>query len=928
MKHLRRFLARVSAWTAARRAEERLRAEIEDHLERQAAEYAEAGVSRSEARRQALLKFGGIEATKERWREERRLPAVDALVQETGHALRRLRLAPAFTIAAVLTLALGIGATTAIFTLVHAVLLKSLPVSKPDELYRLGLTSRCCYYGGYSQDREFSLVSYELYTHLRDHTPGFTDLAAFSAGEASFGVRRAGRTEPAESYPGEFVSGNYFRMFGIAGYAGRTLSPEDDRPGAPPAAVMSYRLWMQRFGGDPSVVGSVFSLNDQPFTIVGVTPPGFFGDTLRNGPPDLFLPLNTEPVVETDSDLAHYATHWLAVIGRAGPAAVPASLEARLRLELTRWLRSHWEQMSANERSLLAKQTLFLRPGGAGVTSMRERYQHWLAILMGVTGCVLLIVCANLANLMLVRGLERRRQTSLSIALGARPARVMAGPLIESLLLALAGGAAGLVIAFTGTRLILQAAFPTLPGMAAIPIAAGPSPPVLIFASIVSLLTGLAFSVAPAWIAARADPMEALRSGSRTTVRAGSRPRATLVVVQAALSLVLLSAAGLLIAVLGRLEHQSFGFEQADRIVVHVNPRLAGYRQDQLSPLYQRIRDALAQVPEVSNASLCTYSPFDNNSWSAGVVIDGRPAPGPHDDNSSSWNRVTTGYFDAIGTPIVRGRGISDQDTATSQRVAVVSEAFARKYFRDEDPIGRRFGQNGIDSERDYEIVGIASDARYFPSGLDKPADPMFFLPDTQHDFAHTSPSVDINPGSHVLKDIVIRTRPGARASLPALRNVVASVDSALPIVSVVPLEDQVAVTFTEQRLMARLVSFFGVLALALASIGLYGVTAHNAGQRTTEIGVRMALGASRGDVIRLVLRGAFGLILLGLVVGLPLTFIVGRVLGRQLYGASPFNPAVVLGAVAALGVSALVACLVPAIRASVISPMTALRAQ
>ncbi len=847
---------------------------------------------------------------------------------ETRHAVRRLRLAPAFTIAAGLTLALGIGATTAIFTLVHAVLLKSLPVSNPDELYRLGLTSRCCYYGGYTQEGEFSLVSYELYTHLRDNTPGFTDLAAFSAGEAPFGVRRGGRAEPAESYPGEFVSGNYFRMFAISAYAGRTLTPEDDRPGAPPAAVMSYRVWTQRFGGDRSVVGGVFSLNDKPFTIVGITPPGFFGDTLRSGPPDFFLPLNTEPIVETDSDLAHCATHWLAVIGRVRPDAGPASLEARMRLELTRWLRSHWEQMSANERSVIAKQTLFLRPGGAGVTSMREQYHHWLTILMSVTGCVLLIVCANLADLMLVRGMERRRQTSLSIALGARPSRVMSAPLIESLLLALVGGAAGLVIAFTGTRLILQAAFPTLPGMAGVPIAAGPSPPVLIFACVVSLATGLTFSVAPAWIAARVDPMEALRSGSRTTVRAGSLPRATLVVIQATLSLLLLSTAGLLIAALGRLEHQSFGFEQDDRIVVHVNPRLAGYRQDQLSPLYDRIRDALSRVPDVSNAALCTYSPFGNNSWSAGVVIDGRPAPGPHDDNSSFWNRVTTGYFDAIGTPIVRGRGISDRDMATSRRVAVVSEAFARKFFRDEDPIGRRFGQNGIGSERDYEVIGIASDARYFPFGLDKPAGPMFFLPEPQHDVSRKSPSADVNPGSHFLKDIVIRTRLAPRASIPALREVLASVDSALPIISVVPLKDQVAVTFSQQRLMARLVSFFGVLSLALASIGLYGVTAHNAGQRTTEIGVRMALGARRVDVIRLVLRGALGLILLGLFVGLPLTFIAGRLLGSQLFGASPYNPAVVLGAVAALGLSGLVACLVPAFRASVISPANALRAQ
>ena len=297
---------------------------------------------RAEARRQALLKFGGVEATRERWREERGLPALDTLVQDTRHALRRLRMAPAFTIATVLILALGIGATTAIFTLVHAVLLKSLPVRDPGELYRLGREARCCYMGGYTQGQEFSLVSYQLYAQLRDRTPGFAELAAFSAGQSPFGVRRAGKAERAETYPGEFVSGNYFAMFGVRGVRRAHADACRRSSRAPPAAMMSYRLWMQRFGGAPSIVGSVFNLNDKPFTVVGITPPGFFGDTLRSAPPDFFLPLNTEPLVNSDPALTHHETHWLALIGRIQPGASPASVEARMRLELTRWLRSHW----------------------------------------------------------------------------------------------------------------------------------------------------------------------------------------------------------------------------------------------------------------------------------------------------------------------------------------------------------------------------------------------------------------------------------------------------------------------------------------------------------------------------------------------------------------------------------------------------------
>jgi predicted permease len=928
MRPLRRFFSRLRAWTTSRKAEERLQTEIEDHLAHQTAEYVRAGLSPVEARRQAHLKFGGIDATKERWRDQRGLPGLDSLLQDTRHALRRLRLAPAFTIASVLTLALGIGATTAIFTLVHAVLLKSLPVSHPDQLYRVGKESRCCYFGGFSQDREFSLVSYALYTHLRDTTPGFAELAAFQAGQAPLGVRRAGEVDAAKSYQGEFVSGNYFAMFGIHAYAGRTLMPADDRPGAPPVAMMSHRLWLQQFGGDPSVVGSVFNMNDKAFAIVGITPPGFFGDTLRNAPPDFFLPLNAEPLLESDSALAHDETNWLALIGRIRPEVSSASVEARMRLELTRWLRSHWDDMNANERARLPEQTLFLRPGGAGITSMREQYQHWLEILMVVTGCVLLIVCANLANLMLVRGMERRRQTSLSIALGARPSRVVRGPLIESILLSFAGGAAGLAVAFVATRLILRAAFPQLPGAAGVPIDASPSVPVLLFALGLSVATGLAFGVAPAWIATRIDPMEALRGARGSTARAGSLPRTALVVCQAALSLVLLSTAGLLTSALRGLENQAFGFEKNDRIVARINPRLAGYRQEQLTPQFGRIRDAVLRIPGVSEAALCIYSPFGNNAWGGGVWVDGHAPPGPHDDAFAFWNRVTAGYFEAVGTRILGGRGISEQDTATSRHVAVINQAFARRFFKGENPLGKYFGQHGIGSEREYEVIGIASDARYFDFDLDKPVAPMFFLAEGQHDLSPKAPATDANPGSHFLNDIVIATRPGVPVPLATVRDAVTSVDPSLPISSVGTLKEQVSSAFAQQRLIARLTSFFGVLSLVLASIGLYGVTAHNAGRRTSEIGVRLALGATRGQVVRLVLRSVFGSVVAGLLIGLPLTFAAGRFLGSQLYGTSPFESAAIVTAVLALGSAALVASSVPALRASSISPVDALRTE
>jgi predicted permease len=845
---------------------------------------------------------------------------METLIQDTRHALRRLRLAPAFTIATVLTLALGIGATTSIFTLVHAVLLKSLPVANPGELYRLGKESRCCYQGGYSQDKEFSLVSYDLYKYLRDHTKGFSELAAFPAPEPLFGVRRSGSSEAAQSYPGEFVSGNYFTMFGIRAYAGRALTAQDDQPSAPPVAVMSYRLWRERYGSDPSLIGSAFNLNDKAFTIVGITPPGFFGDSLRGTPPDFFVPLNTEPLVQVDTDLNKVSTHWLELIGRIQPGTVPASTEAEMRVALKQWLLSHWGEMSANDRAKFPRQTLFLSPGAAGITSMREQYQHWLQILMMVTGFVLLIVCANVANLMLVRGIERRRQISLSMALGARASRLVRQPLIESILLSLFGGAAGLAIALAGTRLILRFAFPSQPGIAGVPISTSPSMPVLLFAFITSLVTGVAFGIAPAWMATRVDPMEALRGTGRSTTRVGSFPRKMFVVFQTALSLVLLSAAGLLTSALQRLEHQDFGFDQDRRIVAAMNARLAGYRTDRLSLLYRRIHDSIASIPGVSSVALCLYSPQKSGGWGAGVWVDGHPPPGPTDDNFAAWDRVTAGYLDVIGTPIVRGRGISGQDTSTSRKVAVINEAFARKFFKNEDPIGKHFGSTAGASSPLVEVVGVAKDARYLPINLDKPIVPFFFLPEAQADYTQG------NLGSLFMNDIVVLTSPGASVSIARLRQAMASADPNLPIISIRALREQVANQFIQQRLIARLTSFFGVLSLVLASIGLYGVTAYSAGRRVSEIGVRMALGANRGHVVRLVLRGAFGLILFGLLIGLPLTFAAGRFLGNQLYGMNPYNPVVTLTAVVTLGLSALAASLIPALRASLISPLEALR--
>src|SRR5215471_17102484 len=547
MRTLRQFLTRLRNFVTGRRDDDRLKEEIAEHLALQTAENIKAGLPPAEARRQAMLKFGAVEAIKEEYRNQEGLPFVETLLYDTRYALRRLRKSPSFTITVVLTLALGIGAATSIFTLFYDVLLRSLAVANPGELYRLGKEARCCYWGGYSQENEFSLVSYDLYKHFRDHTQGFAELAAFQASDPLFGVQRSGGTESAQSYPGEFVSGNYFAMFGISAYAGRLLTSTDDQPGTPAVAVMSYRLW-QQYGSDPSIVGSVFRIDNTPFTIVGITPPSFFGDTLRSDPPDFFLPLNSETLMpQADAgDLNQADQYWLDLIGRIKPGAEPTSIEAQMRVELKQWLRSHWSEMSANDRAKFPEQTLFLRPGGSGITSMRQEYEHWLQILMMVSAFVLLIVCANVANLMFVRGMHRRRETSLSVALGAHTSRLVRQALTESILLSLAGGMTGLVVAFVGTHLILLFAFPSARG--AIPIDASPSMQELLFDFGASLVAAVVCGIAPAWMTTRVDPMEALRGVSRSTARTGALPRKMLVVFQAALSLVLLAASGLLTA--------------------------------------------------------------------------------------------------------------------------------------------------------------------------------------------------------------------------------------------------------------------------------------------------------------------------------------------------------------------------------------------
>ncbi|MGH9319701.1 MAG: ABC transporter permease [Vicinamibacteria bacterium] len=842
-------------------------------------------------------------------------------LQDLRYATRQFGQAPGFTATAVLTLALGIGATTAIFTLVHAVLLKSLPVARPDELYRVGDNENCCVNGG-MQD-SWSLFSYNKYEHFRDGSDGFQELAAFQAGRSLAGVRRSGSDQPAESERLQYVSGNYFSMFGIGAFAGRVFTPEDDREGAAPVAVMSYRAWQQKYGADPSVVGTSFTFNGQPFTVIGVTPPAFSGDRLERTPA-FWLPLHAEPLLDGVASLMSFPTSdWLDLIGRIEPGADPGSIEAQLQVLLRQWLLSPVAGLDVEEKKLVPKQTVRLSPGGAGVQMMREQYESGLRLLMWVSAFVLMIACANVANLMLVRAASRRQQTCLRTALGATRSRQIAQVLIESVALALLGGIVGIGLAFWGTSVILDLAFRDNP----VAISPAPSLPVLGFTFAVSLLTGVLFGVVPAWMMAGADPLEALRGAHRSTSHSGAWTQKSLVIVQAASSLVLLCAAGLLAQSLRNIQRQDFGFEVEDRYVFHLDPQMAGYGADELLALYRQLEENLGAIPGVARVSFTLYSPMEGNNWGETVYFEGREPPPPGtNENGSSWLRVSAGYFETIGTRMVKGRAFLEQDDAGSRNVAVVNQTFAAKFFPDGDPIGKRFGVLDPKYAGSFEIIGVTEDTQY--RGATRQIPPTFFLPaaqQTQYDEPRFRAFED---RSHYLNAGVIRTTGPVPNLEPQVRRALARAHPDLALIDFKTFAAQVEGNFTQQAMLVKLTSAFGLLALVLACVGLYGVTAYSVERRTSEIGIRMALGADRAKVLKLVLRGAFAQIGLGLLIGIPATIAAGYAMTAQLFGVRPYSPGILLTTTVVLSLAALVATLVPARRATSLEAIRALRTE
>jgi putative ABC transport system permease protein len=853
------------------------------------------------------------------------------MLADLRDAMRQLRKAPGFTATVVITLALGIGATTAIFTLVHQVMLKSLPVTKPDELWRIGDKIRCCNWGGYTQgdDGNFSLFSWEAYKHFREHTPEFADLAALQAGNSPLGVRRAGSQAQADTYNGQEISGNFFRTLGIQPWAGRLMTDADDQFGALPVAVMSYRTWQTKFASDPSVVGGSFQFNGHPFTVIGVTPPGFYGAKLAGwGMPDFWIPITAEQVLGGDvSRLKRANGNYLDILGRVRPGTNPQALEAKLRVEFHDWLASHVSDMEPGEKQLWQKQTLHLIPGGAGVAVMRDEYESSLKLLLIAAGCVLLVACGNLANLMLARGLKERAQISIRVAMGASRILLVRKALVESVLLAIIGGALGIAVANAGTRLILYLAFEVGGGHNYVPVSSSPSWPVLLFTLGISIVTGILFGTAPAWITSHADPVEALRGANRSVGGGRSWAQKSLVIAQVGMSVVLLSAAALLAESLRNLEHQDFGFETQGRYIASINPTLGNYKPEQMELMYRKIDDSLKQIPGVRMAAPVLYAPMSGDSWNEGIRIQGRPEPNPKEDTSAGWARVMPGFFDTIGAKMVLGRPITEDDTASTLNVAVVNESFAKHFFKDQSPIGKHFGLDRIKYASTYEIVGVVRDIRYMTWDFKEPVGPMFWVSETQTVTSYDDPIfLDGEKHSHFLYNIVIWAPGAPRGMEQQVRKAIASVDPTLVVNDVTPYSEVISGDFQQQNMIATLTTLFGALGLTLAAVGLYGVMAYTVEQRTNEIGLRMALGADRGNVIRMVLRGAFWQVGIGLGVGIPLAVLAGKLMKDQLFGVQPWDPAMLAAATVLLALAALVATVVPARRAAGVEPMVALR--
>ena len=836
---------------------------------------------------------------------------METLFKDLKYGLKGLWKRKGFAAIAVLTLALGIGANTAIFTLVNAVMLKSLPVEKPEELVLFSDTTG---EGTSLEDsprtgvwRRFSYGSFE---YFRNHKESFQDIAAVRSGTSRLSVRQTdSQASAAARAGGHLVSGNYFSLLGVRAMRGRVLTPDDDKPSAQPAAVISHRYWEQELNSDPATVGKSFIINGTNFTVVGITPREFFGERVRR-PPDFWLPLAFHPQVELrKSFLEDKQAYWLMIIGRLKPGVTMDQAQASVNLTLRQFLTElAGSELNEERQKGIQNTSVGLVEGKGGISGLRTVYSKPLQMLMAIVGMILLIACANVGSLLLSRAAARKAEISLRMALGATRGRIIRQLLTESMLLAVVGGLCGVLLAQWGVVLLVRFVAPNSP------LDTWPDLTVLLFTIGVSIVAGLLFGLIPALQASKTNLSSAMKEKTLTRGRLMRVSLSSLMVVlQVGLSMVLLTGAGLFARSLVKLQNEDVGFDRENLLLLGIDSRLAGYKPAELATLYQQLLERLGSIPHVKSVSMATYAPLSGTQRTGSIRITGyTPQPG----EDVVVENVLTGpnYAQTMGVPLLRGREIGIRDTAASQHVAVVNATFAEKYFKDQNPIGRTISDDDASVEDGtYEIVGVVGDMK--SGDAREKAEPAVYRPILQ-----------VQDQSAYMATIHVRTHSDPSPLTNQIRQMINQVDDKLPIFGVTTMSDQMRDNLNQERLIARLVSFFGALALILACIGLYGVMAQGVARRTNEIGIRMALGAKGGNIAWMILRETMFLVLAGLLIGVPAALVGARLIATQLFGMSPTDPIALLGAAVVLSLVAMLAGYLPARRASRVNPLTALR--
>ena len=837
---------------------------------------------------------------------------LDSIWKDIRYSWRGLFKRPAFSLVAITILALGIGANTAIFTLINAVVLKPLPVTKPEELVlfnHLPNEGTSTLDDGDIPSARIERFSYATYRYFREHDPSFQDLSAFRSGESRVSVRRADAPagQAAERASGHLVSGNYFSVLGVNAQFGRTLTNEDDAVAAQPAAVISDGYWKQKLNSDSQIVGKSLLLNGTAFTVVGVMPPEFFGIRVRRSP-DLWLPLAFQPQIELRKSSAEDRNvYWLNMIGRLKSGVTIEQANASLNVKLKQFLTEQaGSQATDDTRLAIQNASLTISPGARGLSGLRFVYSTALRMLMAIVALVLLIACANVGNLLLSRAAARQAEISLRQALGAGRWRLVRQLLTESLLLAVIGGLAGILVAQWGVSLLVSRLAATSP------LDVKPDASILLFTFGISLVSGLLFGIAPALRATKTDLTTALKEKSAKGRKGRFNLGSALVVAQVAVSLVLLVGAGLFARSLIKLQQEDLGFDRENVLLAHVDLRLAGYKVEDLSGVYRQLYDRLSALPNVRSATIASYSPMQgSNSTSTVVVRDYTPSK----DEDSNVGDIFVGprFAETLGVPLLMGREIGLQDTVTSARVGVVNQTFARYYFKDENPIGRRITFNKDSDKEDLEIVGVIGDSKY--DSAKAKAERTVFRPIMQVQDQHAYFNV-----------FELRTVGDPLSLSNQVRAEIAQVNDKLPVLNITSLRVQTDEALRQDKLITQLVSFFGLLGLLLSCVGLYGIMAHAVVRRTNEIGIRMALGAERRNIVWMVLKESMVLVAIGLAVGLPASWGAAQLISNQLFGLRPSDPLTLATSVVLLTAVAALAGYLPARRASRVDPLVALR--